>query len=110
VVSGEVKITAENLSAAAEELSGKTSLFSDGAQSQASSTEEVNATLEELSAGMENISNSAAAQFDAITGLALEMKKLDTLIHSMEASIAESTELAEKKSENAVSEAAPWSS
>jgi methyl-accepting chemotaxis protein len=99
----DVKEIANNLASASDELSKKTFTFSDSSQSQAASAEEVNATVEQLSAGMENISASTRVQFDAITGLAGEMKNLDGIIHKMESAIRESAGLAREMSSNAKS-------
>ncbi len=97
----DIKKISDELSSMSTELSGTTVIFSDNAQSQASSVEEVNATTEELSAGMEFISDKTKIQHDNLSQMVEKMNELSLIINNMGAKVAESHKLANSMSDNA---------
>ena len=79
------------------QLSSTTLVFSETAQTQASSVEEVNATTEELSAGMEFISDKTKDQHDNLSLMVEKMNELSALINNMGAKVTESHKLTNRK-------------
>jgi len=100
VISEMKKISAE-MTGVANELSSGTTVFSDNAQNQASSVEEVNATTEELSAGMEFIADMTKVQFDKLAQMVSRMGDLSELINGMDSKARESQMLANSMSDSA---------
>lgn len=100
VVADIKKISAE-LSGMSEQLSTTTMLFSDNAQNQASSVEEVNATTEELSAGMEFIADKTKIQHENLSLMVEKMKELSAIISSMGSEIDNSHKLVSSMSDSA---------
>jgi len=100
VISEMKRISAE-MTGVANELSSGTNIFSDNAQNQASSVEEVNATTEELSAGMEFIADMTKVQFDKLSQMVSRMDDLSGLINGMDAKARESQVLANSMSDSA---------
>ncbi|MDY6969827.1 MAG: methyl-accepting chemotaxis protein [Spirochaetota bacterium] len=84
------------LAASSEEMSSATATFSDNAQNQAASTEEITATVEEVAAGMDSIAVSAEEQFTSMTSLIDNMKELSSIIKEMSEEINETTRITEK--------------
>ncbi len=100
-VIAEMKRISSEMTGMANELSTGTVQFSDNAQNQASSVEEVNATTEELSAGMEFIADMTKVQFEKLSQMVSRMGDLSELITSMDAKARESQILANSMSDNA---------
>lgn len=100
-VIAEMKKISTEMSSMSTELSSGTLVFSDNAQNQASSVEEVNATTEELSAGMEFIADMTKVQFDKLSQMVTRMSDLSAIISGMDEKTRESQRLAAGMSENA---------
>ncbi|HNX23735.1 MAG TPA: methyl-accepting chemotaxis protein [Spirochaetota bacterium] len=100
-VIADIKHISDELSGMSKQLSSTTILFSDNAQNQASSVEEVNATTEELSAGMEFISDNTKIQHENLSLMVEKMTELSTLINNMGTKVSESHILANSMSEDA---------
>ncbi|HOT18975.1 MAG TPA: methyl-accepting chemotaxis protein [Spirochaetota bacterium] len=73
----------QQLTALAEQSSESSAVFSNGAQSQAASAEEITSTVEEMTAGIESISDSVTKQFDMITRLIVRINELSMFIEGM---------------------------
>lgn len=100
-VISDIKRISDELSGMSKQLSSATVVFSDNAQNQASSVEEVNATTEQLSAGMEFISDQTKVQNDNLSLMVTKMDELSSLINSMRDKISDSHDLASSMSDNA---------
>jgi methyl-accepting chemotaxis protein len=100
-VISEMKNISADMTGVANELSSGTTVFSDNAQNQASSVEEVNATTEELSAGMEFIADMTRVQFDKLAQMVSRMDGLSELINGMDSKARESQILANSMSDSA---------
>ncbi|MCP4135477.1 MAG: methyl-accepting chemotaxis protein [bacterium] len=83
VVISDTKDTIVQLALAAENLTSTITGFTDNAQSQAASSEEVTATMEEISAGVDNVSDNAEYQFQQMNSLNANMKELSEIISQM---------------------------
>ena len=97
----DIKHISNELTDMSKQLSISTGVFSDNAQGQAASIEEVNATTEELSAGMEFIANNTSIQQENLTQMVDKMVDVSTLINNMNTMITESHGLISSVSENA---------
>ncbi len=97
----DIKGISHDLSEMSKQLSSTTIVFSDNAQNQASSVEEVNATTEELSAGMEFISDNTKIQHDNLAQMVEKMNELSSIINNMGKQVTESHKLANSMSDNA---------
>lgn len=92
---------AEELRFMSNGLSSSSTVFSENAQNQASSVEEVTATTEELSAGMEQIANSTKVQSDYLSQMIDRMKDLSNMIGQMGTRIIETQKLTDSMSSTA---------
>jgi methyl-accepting chemotaxis protein len=75
--------------------------FSDSAQNQAASSEEITATIEEISGGVDNISQGAQSQFEILSEFIDKMKGLFRLIEEMGGKIQDTLNVATAVSEKA---------
>lgn len=90
-----VKETSNSLVEFTKQMSGTSSMFSENAQNQAASAEEITATIEEVSAGIDSIAVGAEEQFKNMTSLMEHMHDLSIAINEMGDMIKESTGLTE---------------
>lgn len=73
----------KQLALLAQESSESSAVFSNSAQSQAASAEEITSTVEEMTAGVESISDSVSRQFDMINRLIDRITELSGFIENM---------------------------
>jgi len=92
-----------SLATSSKELSVVTVSFTEIAQNQAASAEEVNATTEELSAGMNNISDNTKNQFESLSSLLDRINELSEIINKIDSNIKESILVTQDMSHNAKS-------
>jgi len=97
----DIKRISVELTGMSSQLSSTTLVFSETAQNQASSVEEVNATTEELSAGMEFISDKTKDQHENLSLMVEKMNELSALINNMGSKVSESHKLTIAMSGNA---------
>lgn len=92
---GDVKNAAKQLNVYTNEMSGKSELFSENAQNEAASAEEITATIEEVSSGIESISFGAEEQDRKLTELISNIQELSAIIKEMSSLVTEGTSLSE---------------
>lgn len=93
-VISEIKRTSVELSGMSQQLTTTTVTFSENAQNQAASVEQVSATTEELSAGMGMISESTNVQHENLSLMVKKMNELSELISNTGEKVSESFSLA----------------
>jgi methyl-accepting chemotaxis protein len=99
----EVVDTSAELGVASEQLSVAISGFSNNAQSQAASTEEITATMEEISAGVDNVSDNTQFQNDKLHDVINLMNELSGIINAMAERVTSAQELSKDISVQAAS-------
>jgi methyl-accepting chemotaxis protein len=90
-----VKNTSLQVASSSDRMSAATVSFSDNAQNQASSIEEITATMEEISAGMDNVALSANEQFGKMNSLIYSIQELSAIIKEMGDRVKESLKISE---------------
>ena len=97
----EVKEIAFQLVKSMEEGAETIVSFSDSAQNQAASSEEITATIEEISGGVDNISQGAQSQFEILSEFIEKMKGLFRLSEEMGGKIQDTLKVASVISDKA---------
>ncbi|OHD70818.1 MAG: hypothetical protein A2W19_07810 [Spirochaetes bacterium RBG_16_49_21] len=88
-----VKDSALQLASASDEMSTSAIGFTDNAQKQAASAEEIMSTVEEVYSGMEHVSDGANDQFQSLTALTDRMRELSDTINAMGGRVKETLNL-----------------
>jgi methyl-accepting chemotaxis protein len=81
---GTIKSAAERLASSIDNTHGVITSFTDNAQSQAASMEELSATVEEITAGTENTRKATSEQNESVKNLALSIEHLSGSIEEMQ--------------------------
>ncbi len=89
----DAKGVSEGLAGSSQDISATISAFSDNAQNQAASAEEITATIEEVSAGVDNVADGAELQDGMMTSLISQMEELSKMIKEMGDMIKEASGL-----------------
>lgn len=87
-----VSDVADHLKISFDALSSGTEGFSENAQNQAGSAEEITATVEQISAGIENVARSAGFQMDKMNGLVSSLNDLSGQVNRMKEKISDALE------------------
>ncbi len=98
-----INSTIQSLGDSSADLTLASAHFADTAQSQASSTEQMNATIEELSAGMDRITDNTTEQNRDMNSLIASMKDFSLTMESTASKTGESMKLTDSMKESATS-------
>lgn len=98
-----VRQVTDQLTNAATEMTDYTMNFSENAQGQAASAEQITATIEEMSAGMENIAGFAERQDKNLNDLSSRIEMLSSLVNKMSEEISQTRKLSNNITEEAKS-------
>ncbi|MBP9042997.1 MAG: cache domain-containing protein [Spirochaetes bacterium] len=98
-----IRNVTEQLTSAATEMTDYTMNFSENAQGQAASAEQITATIEEMSAGMENIAGFAERQDKNLNDLSARIEMLSSLVNKMSEEISQTRKLSNNITEEAKS-------
>ncbi len=91
----------DQLAVSSDEMSSTVIVFSENAQNQAASAEEITATVEEVAAGISNIAESTSEQLERLNSLLTKMQDLSTLINKMNEKIKDSQTVTDNISSSA---------
>jgi methyl-accepting chemotaxis protein len=98
-----IRNVTEQLTSAATEMTDYTMNFSENAQGQAASAEQITATIEEMSAGMENIAGFAERQDKNLNDLSARIEMLSSLVNKMSEEKSQTRKLSNNITEEAKS-------
>lgn len=96
-----VRQVTDQLAIAAKEMTDYTMNFSENAQGQAASAEQITATIEEMSAGMDNVVTFTDRQYNNLNDLVERIESLSSIIKNMSDEIARSRTLSNEITEQA---------
>ncbi len=85
-----IKVVSDTLGSNSLEMTATTNIFSDNAQNQAASVEEVTASVEEISAGVDHIADNAENQNSSLISLVNVINELSEIITGMNDKVKES--------------------
>ncbi|GEM_PF-2037858 len=97
----DVQKASGNMAVSTEEMSSTTLLFSENAQSQAASAEEITATIEEIAAGVDSITRNVSQQVERLDSLLGRMEELSSTIVGMGDQVREAVQISSEISSTA---------